>query len=114
MDKKDVTIAIEAPNDIVEYDSNTGTIKVRSRPSIPANLKLSIKNLAKESEQKFLDEIVSDTESVQRKVGVVATNITTLAPSPIFQLHDKFGLCKAKEERDQRVRGIILKYLFIF
>ena len=112
MDKKDVTIAIEAPNDIVEYDSNTGTIKVRSRPSIPANLKLSIKNLAKESEQKFLDEIVSDTESVQRKVGVVATNITTLAPSPIFQLHDKFGLCKAKEERDQRVRGIILKYLF--
>ena len=111
MDKKDVTIAIEAPNDIVEYDSNTGTIKVRSRPSIPANLKLSIKNLAKESEQKFLDEIVSDTESVQRKVGVVATNITTLAPSPIFQLHDKFGLCKAKEERDQRVRGMILKYL---
>ena len=64
VDKKDVTISIEGPNDLVEYDSTTGTIKIRSRPSIPVNLKLSIKNLAKESEQMFVEEILSDENEV--------------------------------------------------
>ena len=36
----------------------------------------------------------------------MATNITTLAPSPIFQLSDRYGLCKAKEQREPRVKGI--------
>ena len=44
---------------------------------------------------------------ISRRIGVVATNITTLAPSPIFQLSDKYGLCKAKEQREPRVKGIV-------
>ena len=36
----------------------------------------------------------------------MATNITTLAPSPIFQLSDRYGLCKAKEQREPRVKGL--------
>ena len=45
---------------------------------------------------------------ISRRIGVVATNITTLAPSPIFQLSDKYGLCKAKEQREPRVKGIFV------
>ena len=39
----------------------------------------------------------------------MATNITTLAPSPIFQLSDRYGLCKAKEQREPRVKGLLHK-----
>ena len=76
-------------------------------------MKLSIKNLANEADQKFRDEIVSEDENIQRKIGVVATNITTLAPSTIFQPSDKYGLCLAKEKREERVKGDFFGYLFI-
>ena len=41
----------------------------------------------------------------------MATNITTLAPSPIFQLSDRYGLCKAKEQREPRVKGLFVLYI---
>ena len=94
VDKKDVTISIEGPNDLVDYDSTTGTIKIRSRPSIPVNLKLSIKNLAKESEQMFVEEILSDENEVAPRY-VFSKNISLglyshhsnkrVCPSIVFQ-----------------------------
>ena len=89
-----MTISIEGPNDLVDYDSTTGTIKIRSRPSIPVNLKLSIKNLAKESEQMFVEEILSDENEVAPRY-VFSKNISLglyshhsnkrVCPSIVFQ-----------------------------
>ena len=104
-DKKDMTINIDGPKDLIEYEILTGTIRVRSRPGIPVILKLNVKNNSPITDQKFTGEIDANNEINKTKIGNIARYISTLVDSTTFQVSDQWGLCKLAEDRVTRVRS---------